>query len=170
MSGGLEPRPVECILGFHRARFYGIFTPGGIFKMPSGALCRENHGRWTPFHISIGRGRKKYRRKCLPLCSKVSQNMNYTGIIIGLGTFLIIGIFHPIVIKAEYYFGKRCWWAFLLVGAACMNRRSGSPEAGSRATRSGSGSQDKRFILSMGNGFPWSSVLSRRNVRNPIFS
>ena len=43
--------------------------------------------------------------------------MNYTGIIIGLGTFLIIGIFHPIVIKAEYYFGKRCWWAFLLVGA-----------------------------------------------------
>ena len=44
--------------------------------------------------------------------------MNYTGIIIGLGTFLIIGIFHPIVIKAEYYFGKRCWWAFLLVGAA----------------------------------------------------
>ena len=29
------------------------------------------------------------------------------GIIIGICTFLIIGMFHPIVIKAEYYFGTR---------------------------------------------------------------
>ena len=42
--------------------------------------------------------------------------MNYTGIFIGLATFLIIGVFHPIVIKAEYYFSKRCWWAFALAG------------------------------------------------------
>ena len=42
--------------------------------------------------------------------------MNYTGIIVGLATFLIIGIFHPIVIKAEYYLGTRCWWMFLLAG------------------------------------------------------
>lgn len=42
--------------------------------------------------------------------------MNYTGIIIGLCTFLVIGLFHPIVIKAEYYFGKHCWWVFLLAG------------------------------------------------------
>ena len=42
--------------------------------------------------------------------------MNSNGIIIGLSTFLIIGLFHPIVIKAEYYFGKRCWWAFALAG------------------------------------------------------
>lgn len=42
--------------------------------------------------------------------------MNYIGIIIGLATFLIIGLFHPIVIKAEYYFGKRCWWVFVLAG------------------------------------------------------
>jgi hypothetical protein len=41
---------------------------------------------------------------------------NLTGILIGLGTFLIIGVFHPIVIKSEYYFGTRCWWAFLLLG------------------------------------------------------
>ena len=44
------------------------------------------------------------------------QYMNYTGIIVGLATFLIIGIFHPIVIKAEYYLGSRCWWMFLLAG------------------------------------------------------
>lgn len=42
--------------------------------------------------------------------------MNYNGLIIGICTFLIIGIFHPIVIKAEYYFGTKCWWVFLLLG------------------------------------------------------
>ena len=42
--------------------------------------------------------------------------MNFTGIIIGLATFLIIGVFHPIVIKAEYYLGTKCWWVFMLAG------------------------------------------------------
>lgn len=41
---------------------------------------------------------------------------NLTGIIIGLSTFLIIGVFHPLVIKGEYYWGVKCWWLFLLVG------------------------------------------------------
>lgn len=44
--------------------------------------------------------------------------MNFIGLIIAVITFLTIGIFHPIVIKAEYYFGTRCWWAFLLAGIA----------------------------------------------------
>ena len=38
------------------------------------------------------------------------------GIIIGIGTFLIIGMFHPITIRCEYYWGTRCWWFFLLLG------------------------------------------------------
>ena len=42
--------------------------------------------------------------------------MNYVGVIIGLATFLIIGLFHPIVIKAEYHFGKQCWWVFAIAG------------------------------------------------------
>ena len=42
--------------------------------------------------------------------------MNFTGIIVGLATFLIIGLFHPIVIKAEYYLGTKCWWVFLVAG------------------------------------------------------
>lgn len=42
--------------------------------------------------------------------------MNFTGIIIGILTFLIIGIFHPMVIKGEYYWGVRCWWFFFLMG------------------------------------------------------
>jgi hypothetical protein len=44
------------------------------------------------------------------------ETYNLTGIIIGLMTFLIIGIFHPLVIKGEYHFGVKCWWVFLLLG------------------------------------------------------
>lgn len=42
--------------------------------------------------------------------------MNYIGLIIAIATFFIIGTFHPIVIKSEYYFGTRCWYVFLIVG------------------------------------------------------
>lgn len=42
--------------------------------------------------------------------------MNFNGIIVGAATFLIIGMCHPLVIKSEYYIGKRSWWAFLAVG------------------------------------------------------
>lgn len=40
--------------------------------------------------------------------------MNFQSIIIGFATFLIIGIFHPIVIKGEYYFSKNIWPLFVL--------------------------------------------------------
>ena len=42
--------------------------------------------------------------------------MYLTGLLIGFITFLIIGLFHPLVIKGEYYFGTKCKWAFLLMG------------------------------------------------------
>lgn len=42
--------------------------------------------------------------------------MYFTGIIIAISCFLIIGIFHPIVIKTEYYTGTKFWWIFLLIG------------------------------------------------------
>ena len=42
--------------------------------------------------------------------------MNFTGIIIGVATFFIIGLFHPIVIKCEYYFGVKLWWLFAIMG------------------------------------------------------
>ncbi len=44
------------------------------------------------------------------------DNLHLTGLIIGICTFLIIGLFHPVVVKCEYYFGTRCWWVFLLLG------------------------------------------------------
>lgn len=46
--------------------------------------------------------------------------MYFTGLILALGTFFIIGIFHPIVIKTEYYFGTRPWWIFLVTGLICI--------------------------------------------------
>ena len=42
--------------------------------------------------------------------------MNFTVLIIAVTTFLVIGLFHPIVIKSEYHFGTRCWWVFALAG------------------------------------------------------
>ena len=46
--------------------------------------------------------------------------MYYEGALIGLATFLIIGAFHPVVIKTEFYFGTRLWWVFLLLGLGCI--------------------------------------------------
>ncbi|MCD7915245.1 MAG: DUF4491 family protein [Tannerellaceae bacterium] len=44
------------------------------------------------------------------------EAINWDGLLIGIVTFLIIGIFHPVVVKAEYYWGTKCWWIFLLLG------------------------------------------------------
>ncbi|AAK81606.1 prepilin signal peptidase PulO-like enzyme (type II secretory pathway) [Clostridium acetobutylicum] len=42
--------------------------------------------------------------------------MNFEGIIIAAISFFIIGIFHPIVIKLEYYLTKNIWPLFLILG------------------------------------------------------
>lgn len=42
--------------------------------------------------------------------------MLFDGLIIGLASFLIIGLFHPLVIKGEYYFGVKIWPVFLIIG------------------------------------------------------
>ena len=46
--------------------------------------------------------------------------MYFTGIIIAICTFLTIGIWHPIVIKTEYYWGTRPWIVYLVVGVVCI--------------------------------------------------
>ena len=48
------------------------------------------------------------------------MDLNFSGIIIGVVTFLVIGFFHPLVIKAEYYIGVKSWWLFLLLGIASV--------------------------------------------------
>ena len=45
---------------------------------------------------------------------------NWQGVVIGLCTCLIIGVFHPIVIKGEYYFGTKCWWWFAVLGVVLL--------------------------------------------------
>lgn len=42
--------------------------------------------------------------------------MSFIGPITAVVTFLIIGLFHPIVIKCEYRWGTRCWTIFLFLG------------------------------------------------------
>lgn len=44
--------------------------------------------------------------------------MNFYGVILGIFTFLIIGAGHVIVVKAEYYFSKKVWPVFLVIGLA----------------------------------------------------
>ncbi len=46
--------------------------------------------------------------------------MNLSGLLIGLVSFLAIGIFHPIVIKAEYHFSKKIWPVFALLGIVML--------------------------------------------------
>jgi hypothetical protein len=48
------------------------------------------------------------------------ETYHLTGLVIGLGTFLIIGLFHPLVIKGEYHLGVGVWWLFLAAGVAAL--------------------------------------------------
>ena len=42
--------------------------------------------------------------------------MYFHNLFVAAATFAIIGIFHPIVIKTEYYIGTRAWPAFAAAG------------------------------------------------------
>ena len=46
--------------------------------------------------------------------------MHYQGILIGAATFLLIGSFHVVVIRCEYYFGKGIWPLFAVLGAGAL--------------------------------------------------
>ena len=56
--------------------------------------------------------------RCMTM--EILSQYNLTGVAIGVLTFLIIGLFHPLVIKGEYYFGVRCWWVFLIMGIVAI--------------------------------------------------
>ena len=42
--------------------------------------------------------------------------MNFQPVVLGVVTFIIIGLFHPLIIKAEYYFSYKIWPIFGAVG------------------------------------------------------
>lgn len=45
-----------------------------------------------------------------------AMQLNYAGIIVGAATFAIIALSRYVCIKAEYYFTKKFWIAFLIIG------------------------------------------------------
>lgn len=44
------------------------------------------------------------------------ESSHLAGLLIGICTFLIIGLFHPLVIKGEYYWARKCRWVFGIMG------------------------------------------------------
>lgn len=46
--------------------------------------------------------------------------MNLNGILTAAACFVCIGLFHPIVIWAEYHWSARCWPLFLVSGLALL--------------------------------------------------
>jgi hypothetical protein len=46
--------------------------------------------------------------------------LNFFGVIIGAASFMLVGIFHPVVIKTEYHFGIKPWPLFLIAGLAAI--------------------------------------------------
>lgn len=48
------------------------------------------------------------------------MGLNVMGILIACFSYLIIGVFHPIVIKCQYHFTHRVWPAFLVVGVLLL--------------------------------------------------
>ena len=45
---------------------------------------------------------------------------NLLGLLIGISSYLIIGFFHPVVIKYEYHFGVKGWWIFAILGIVAI--------------------------------------------------
>ncbi len=48
------------------------------------------------------------------------MEINFEGLILGLSAFLCIGVWHPVVIKTEYYFGTKVWWVYMIIGVCCI--------------------------------------------------
>ncbi len=46
--------------------------------------------------------------------------LNWTGIISGAAMIILTGLFHPVVVKCEYYFGAKVWPVFLVLGLASL--------------------------------------------------
>lgn len=48
--------------------------------------------------------------------TELLQEHHILGLAIGFLTFIIIGLFHPLVIKGEYYLGLKAVWIFAAMG------------------------------------------------------
>ena len=50
------------------------------------------------------------------------MQVNMEGVAVGIVALVMIGVFHPIVIKCEYYFSHRVWPLFLAAGIGFYKR------------------------------------------------
>lgn len=48
--------------------------------------------------------------------SQILAHLHWYGLAVGIATFLIIGLFHPLVIKGYYRYGLKCRWWFGIAG------------------------------------------------------
>lgn len=48
------------------------------------------------------------------------MQINLEGVAVGVIALLLIGLFHPIVIRCEYHFSARIWPLFLLAGLGLL--------------------------------------------------
>ncbi|MFO7939980.1 MAG: DUF4491 family protein [Bacteroidales bacterium] len=44
------------------------------------------------------------------------QMINWQGLLTGLAAFFTIGLFHPLVVKVEYYWSRKAWPVFMIPG------------------------------------------------------
>jgi hypothetical protein len=56
----------------------------------------------------------------LVMLDRRALRINFDGILLGAGALIIIGILHPVVIKAEFHIGAKAWPLFLLAGLICV--------------------------------------------------
>jgi hypothetical protein len=72
-------------------------------------LILQGNCRQLPLGVSLGQGLTIAMTDFL-------ATYHLQGLVLGLCSFLIIGICHPIVIKGEYHYGQPFKWVFLLAG------------------------------------------------------
>ena len=75
----------------------------------------ESHCAGQPL---AGNGRVSIR-EVMCMCLRRTRKLNWSGIIIGVFAFVITGVFHPVVVKCEYYFSAKVWPLFLVAGLLC---------------------------------------------------
>lgn len=46
----------------------------------------------------------------------IADIFNWQGLLLGFGAFIMIGVFHPVVTKMEYFLGRESWFMLFFPG------------------------------------------------------
>ena len=72
------------------------------------------------------------------------MQVNMEGVAVGIVALVMIGVFHPIVIKCEYYFSHRIWPLFLAAGWCFLSMEYPGTAGTGAAGREGMVSQESK--------------------------